>query len=65
MKQVNLSLVKIQVIKSNQILGWKKYCKVAHELARESYILWCDSGRDKEGLLFEIRKKHGPILSMH
>jgi hypothetical protein len=55
MKQVNLSLVKIKVIKeSNQILG---YCKVAHEQARDSYILWCDGGKNKQGLLFETMKK--------
>jgi exonuclease III len=41
----------------NQILGWNDYCKVAHEQARESYLLWRDSGRNKQGLLFEAMKK--------
>ena len=33
-------------------VGWNDYCKTAHSAARDSYLLWRDNGRPRNGPLF-------------
>ena len=43
--------------KFNQVLGWNDYCKAAHDQARDAYLLWRESGRSRQGILFDSMKK--------
>ena len=40
-----------------QKLGWNEYCKVAHDHAQTTYLMWRDAGRPRDGLLFDEMKK--------
>jgi len=40
------------------VRGWNDYCKAAHEQARESYLLWRDNGKARQGLIYENMKKN-------
>lgn len=40
-----------------QISGWNQYCKVAHDQARESYLIWRDNGKPRFGPMFESMSK--------
>ena len=42
----------------DQIRSWNNYCKAAHELARESYLMWHDKSNTRQGLLYENMKKN-------
>ena len=41
----------------NVIPGWNEYCKLAHEEAREAFLLWCVNGKSKQGPIFELMTK--------
>jgi hypothetical protein len=40
-----------------QVPGWNTYCKELHSIARDSYLLWRDHGRQRQGLLFDNMTK--------
>ena len=47
----------------NRVLGWNQHCKLAHEEARDAYLLWRNSGIRKQGFLFQTMNK-GSILNI-
>ena len=40
-----------------QIPGWNDYCKIAHNDARNDYLMWRDHGKPKSGFIFETMRK--------
>ena len=50
------SIDKKEVGKFKCIPGWNDNVKDVHELARESYIIWRDNGKPKQGFIFDNMK---------
>ena len=39
-----------------QLLGWSDHCKSAHGAARNSYLMWRDIGKPRQGYAFQEMK---------
>jgi hypothetical protein len=57
-------LKKLIYQKNYNIPGWNDVCKQAHwhEEAREAYIMWKNSGKVKQGPIFELLSKSKAVF---
>lgn len=44
---------KANIRKQNVVPGWNEYVKQYHDIAKEKYIIWCQSGKPREGVIAE------------